>query len=127
MFLSVRDASVLDNSNPLGIESGEWFDQGEGFGGLGPEFCLRGADGCQLGWLASDIEITANKAWLSENPSARALLERIEMSVFDISALNFEWEASGRTAASLRRLSDQWIASNQADINAWLADAINAQ
>ncbi|MBT5579915.1 MAG: hypothetical protein HOJ56_06385, partial [Acidimicrobiaceae bacterium] len=71
MWLTME--TILDDSNPLGKEGGESYDQGEGYTGLGADTCLAPASGCNTGWEAADILVTVNKAWGDDNPEAVAL------------------------------------------------------
>jgi glycine betaine/proline transport system substrate-binding protein len=123
MWISMNNASVLDDSNPLDKEGGAEYDQGEGFGSLGDDTCLVGPDGCQLGWEAADIEITANAAWLDENPAALALFEAFKPSVFDVSLALVELDASDGSQADVERIAAQWISDNRDQVDGWLEAA----
>ena len=59
---------VLDDSNPLGEDGGADHSQLPGIANIGTEFCPgAGADGCQLGWIAADIQVTGNVDFISTN------------------------------------------------------------
>ena len=125
MWLSMSNENVLDDSNPLDKEGGADYTQGEGFGDLGEDTCLSGADGCQLGWEAADIEITANKAWLADNPAAHELFNQFKPSVFDVSLALVELDASDGSQADVERIAAQWITDNRDQVDEWL-DAARA-
>ena len=74
VWLAVED--VLDDSNPTGLAGGEGHDQRPGIANIGPEACPAAADAdtCQIGWVANNIQVTANTEWLNANPYAAELL-----------------------------------------------------
>ncbi|MGB1734149.1 MAG: glycine betaine ABC transporter substrate-binding protein, partial [Acidimicrobiales bacterium] len=74
---------VLDDSNPMGQEGGEAWDQRPGTAAIGEDMCpARSADGlCPIGWAAADIKAAANNDFLDANPAAKQLLTDIKLSV----------------------------------------------
>ncbi|MEM9564968.1 MAG: glycine betaine/L-proline ABC transporter substrate-binding protein ProX [Actinomycetota bacterium] len=117
LWLEVNE--VIDDSNPSGVDGGEEHDQRPGTATIGAESC-PGSDGtCQLGWIAADIQATANTEWLDANPSAAKLLELFEMDVLEVSLLNVEM-ADGAAVADL---AARWIEENRALVDGWLAEA----
>ncbi len=129
MWLSMEEASVNDENCGIyhdGDQSQHRDDGTIGFGGLGPDVCLIGPDGCQLGFLGSDIEITANKDWLTDNPPAEELLTRIQFDVAEISELVLLYQQSAQTPDELRRLSRQWRADHHVEVEVWLDAARRA-
>ncbi len=127
MWLSVEDASVLDDSNPLGKEGGEEYAQIRdgllGYGGLGEDTCLQGPDGCQLGWLAADIEITANTAWLEDNPAAEALFNEFAPPLIDLAIAGVALSNSDGAQADVEAIAAQWISENRTLVDNWLDTA----
>jgi glycine betaine/proline transport system substrate-binding protein len=127
MWLSVEEASVLDDSNPLGKEGGAEYAQqldGQiGYTSLGSDTCLEGPDGCQLGWLAADIEVTANKAWLAENPAAKALFLAFKPPLIDMAIAGVELNNSDQAQADVEAISADWIAANRDLVDEWLGAA----
>lgn len=112
--------NVIDDSNPLGVEGGEEHDQRPGTATIGTDQCPGSVDGvCQLGWVAADIQVTANTEWLNANPAAKALLEQFAMSVLDVSLMNVEMD----NGADPAELAAQWIADNRDLVDGWLATA----
>jgi glycine betaine/proline transport system substrate-binding protein len=62
VWLSVE--LVLDDSNPLGEDGGESYDQRPGTAPIGPSQCPGVVGGiCQLGWDTWDICAFANAGW----------------------------------------------------------------
>ncbi len=117
LWLEVED--VIDDSNPSGVDGGAEHDQRPGTATIGADSC-PGSDGtCQLGWIAADIQATANTEWLEANPSAAKLLELFEMDVLEVSLLNVEM-ADGAAVADL---AERWIEENRDQVDGWLAEA----
>jgi len=128
MWLSVENSSVLDDSNPLGREGGAEYSQiaddgSLGYTGLGADTCLQGPDGCQLGWLAADIEITANKAWLAANPAAEALFNEFKPPLIDLAIAGVALSNSDGAQADVEQIAAGWINDNRALVDGWLATA----
>ena len=119
LWVGVED--VLDDSNPLGREGGEKWDQRPGTAALGPDSCPDAAerDICQLGWVAADILVTARNDLLADHPAAAKLLEVVELNVVDVS-LQVVAQDGGEDPVDL---AEQWIANNQAKVDDWLSQA----
>lgn len=116
--------SVLDDSNPTGQEGGAEHDQRPGTAAIGPDQCPAAADNdgvCLIGWVAADIQVTANNDFLAANPAAEALFEAVTLSVIEVSLANVA-QGEGATPAEL---ATEWIADNRDDVDAWL-DAARA-
>ena len=117
VWLEVSD--VIDDSNPTGVEGGEEHDQRPGIANIGTDQC-PGSDGeCQMGWVAADIQATANTEWLEANPAAAKLLELFQMDVVEVSLLNVEMDGG----ADVEALAEQWIADNRETVDGWLEEA----
>ena len=114
---------VLDDSNPMGQEGGEAWDQRPGTAAIGEDMCpARSADGlCPIGWAAADIKAAANNDFLDANPAAKQLLTDIKLSVMDVSIANV---AQGE-GADPKDLAADWIAGNRGLVDGWL-DAARA-
>jgi|TARA_B100001142_G_C14264825_1_gene628526 glycine betaine/proline transport system substrate-binding protein len=114
---------VLDDSNPMGQEGGEAWDQRPGTAAIGEDMCpARSADGlCPIGWAAADIKAAANNDFLDANPAAKQLLTDIKLSVMDVSIANV---AQGE-GADPKDLAADWIAGNRGVVDGWL-DAARA-
>lgn len=128
MWISILDKSVLDDSNPIGTEPGEAAHYGQrdgtiGFKDLGPDICLYGPDGCQLGWNAATIEITANSDWLAEYPDVGELFTHINFSANELSQLLLEAEGMGNDHVAIEAVATNWIAANRETVDEWLAAA----
>jgi glycine betaine/proline transport system substrate-binding protein len=114
---------VVDDSNPLGVEGGEEHDQRPGTASIGADQCPGSVDGvCQLGWIAADIQATANTEWLDANPVAKSFLEQFKMDVVDVSLMNVEMD----NGADVESLASQWIEDNRDTVDGWLETAAAA-
>ena len=125
VWLAVEE--VIDDSNPTGLEGGERHDQRPGQANIGPEACPAAADAdtCQIGWVVSDIQATANTEWLNANPYAAELLCQVSLSVFDVSDANYEQFNAGSDATEdfIAGQAADWIADNHALVDGWLEAA----
>jgi len=126
MWLSTLDASVIDDSNPLGREGGESYNQEGGYKDLGPDVCTQGPDGCQTGWIAADIEITANTEWLNANPIAAALFDQYKPPLIDLAIAGVDLDATEGGQADVEAIAAEWIANNRDLVDGWLAIATAA-
>lgn len=118
LWLTVDE--VIDNSNPRGVEGGEEHDQTPGTATIGAEQCPGSVDGvCQLGWIAADIQVTANTEWLEANPVAKSLLEQFTMDVVEVSLMNVEMG----DGADVAELASRWIEENRDTVDGWLETA----
>jgi glycine betaine/proline transport system substrate-binding protein len=114
--------SVLDNSNPLGRDGGEEWDQRPGTSpAIGAEACPSAADDgvCDIGWVAADVIASARHDMLANHPAAAKLLEVVKLNVVDVSLQIVRQDAGEDVGA----LVTQWIADNQAQVDAWIAEA----
>ena len=111
----------VDDSNPLGREGGEEWDQRPGTAAIGAESCPSAADDgvCNIGWVAADVMASARHDMLANHPAAAKLLEIMKLNVVDVSLQIVEQDAGG----DVGELVTQWIADNQAQVDAWVADA----
>jgi glycine betaine/proline transport system substrate-binding protein len=117
--------TILDDSNPTGIEGGESLDQRPGTVFVGPHACpsaAQAANGqCPIGFLASDILVTANTGFLAANPAAETLLGQVTLSLMDVSLAT----AALNTGSDPKTLADQWIADNRSTVDMWVDSALD--
>ena len=116
-FGSVND--VIDDSNPLGAEGGEGYDQGLAphqsvqISAQVPRTACASSDGSLLTFRC--LRTTIGEA----NPAAAKLLELFKMSVIDVSLMNVEM-AEGTAVLDL---AQGWIDDNRAQVDEWLEAA----
>ena len=120
---------ILDDSNPASQENGAQHTQrrADGTGGyasISADQCPSAADEpsglCKIGWVAADIQVTANNDFLAANPAAKALFETVKLSVIDVSVANAEQVTRGRHPTLL---AEEWIADNRSLVDPWLEAA----
>lgn len=122
-WMGIEPQSLLDDSNPTGIEGGADYDQRPGTATIGTDGCPSSVDGiCPTGWAAADILATANNDFLAGNPAAEALLGAVKLSVIDVSIANVA-QGAGSTPDEL---ASEWIANNRDLADSWIAAALAA-
>ena len=102
LWLTMHPTDVVDDSNPLGIDGGEFHNQGLGFTGFDESLCTQP---CQLGWEPADIQVTARTEFLEENPVLTELFPLIRPSVIDISISARLMRSASRMTGTTRPLS----------------------
>ena len=113
--------SPIDDSNPLGRDGGEEWDQRPGTASIGAESCPSAADDgvCEIGWVAADVIASARHDMLANHPAAAKLLEIVKLNVVDVSLQIVKQDAG----EDVGELVTQWIADNQEQVDAWIAEA----
>ena len=116
--------AVLDDSNPGAQEGGEAHSQLPGTAAIGPDQCPSSVDNtCQLGWIAADILVTANKDWAAANPAAATLISLVTLPIIDVSLANVAQSAGADTNEAIRGLAEERIANHRAIVDPWLEAA----
>lgn len=125
-WLAVNE--IVDDSNPSGQDGGESHDQRPGVANIGADQCpAAAADGiCQLGWIAADIQVTANNDFLAANPAAAKLLELVKLPIIEVSLANVEQDAGRDTNEDIAALASEWIERNRELVDGWLHEAMAA-
>ena len=125
-WLAVNE--VVDDSNPAGEDGGESHDQRPGTANIGADQCPAAeADGiCQLGWIAADIQVTANNDFLAANPAAAKLLELVKLPIIEVSLANVEQDGGRDTNDDIAALASEWIERNRELVDGWLHEAAAA-
>ncbi|MDE0137210.1 MAG: glycine betaine/L-proline ABC transporter substrate-binding protein ProX [bacterium] len=80
-------------------------------------------DPCQVGWPPNDIRAVANSGFLDANPSVRRLLERVVISLEDISLQNAHMVRDQGDPEDIRRHAEQWVEQNSDVVSAWIEAA----
>jgi glycine betaine/proline transport system substrate-binding protein len=79
---------------------------------------------CLMGHPANDIRVVATQAFLETNPSARRLMELVEIPLDDIAAQNVRMMVDGEDSVEdIERHAAEWIEEHRNEADAWLADA----
>ena len=121
MWITMHPEDVIDDSNPAGIDGGEFHDQRPGFDGFGEDFCTQP---CQLGWVPANIQVTANADFLAANPVLKTLFEQIKPSVIDISVAQVDLANSDGTQEDVVEIATTWIENNRDLVDEWIATAL---
>ena len=116
--------SPIDDSNPLGRPGGEEWDQRPGTAAIGADSCPSAADDgvCEIGWVAADVIASARHDLLANHPAAAKLLEIVKLNVVDVSLQIVRQDAG----EDIGTLVTEWIAANQDQVDAWIAEALAA-
>jgi glycine betaine/proline transport system substrate-binding protein len=80
-------------------------------------------DPLKAGFVVSDIQIVANKAFLMKNPSAKRFFEVFELPLGDINAQNTKMENGEKSQKDIERHAQEWISANKDKWDSWLEAA----
>ena len=119
MWLAIETDSVLDGS--ITPEFDQRVDGVAVPAALGLEQCS--ADPCHLGWVAADIQVSANNEFLAANPAAHKLFELVQISVVDVALQNVLYTEGQDTTEDVNGHAADWIASHRDTVDEWLAAA----
>ncbi len=79
-----------------------------------------------LGFVVSDIQIVANKAFMEKNPAAKKFFEVFALPLSDISGQNTLMNEGEKSQKDIERHVADWIGKNEAKWNGWLEEARKA-
>lgn len=82
---------------------------------------------CDLGFPPNDIRAVANRAFISEHPDIRHLLEQVEIPLTDISQQNARMIDGEDSFSDIHVHAKQWIQANQRRVNQWISAARRLQ
>lgn len=122
MWLAIEEASVLDGS--ITPEFNQRVDGVAVPAALGTDTCS--ADPCHLGWVAADIQVSANNEFLAANPAAESLFEQVKIPVIDVALQNVLFDGGENTTEDVNGHAADWIAANRDQVDEWLANAMAA-
>ena len=83
-------------------------------------------DPLKAGFVVSDIQIVANKKFLTENPAAKEFFKVFTLPLGDINEQNTKMQDGEKTAKDIDRHVKDWIVKNQIKWNGWLDAARKA-
>ncbi|WP_416138039.1 glycine betaine/L-proline ABC transporter substrate-binding protein ProX [Halomonas sp. HK25] len=89
---------------------------------------VKGAvtDPIEMGFVAADIRVAANNAFLDDNPAAAELFRQVRLPLEWISEVDSAMDEQDLTDAEVRPLVAEWIAENRDTVDEWLEAARNA-
>ena len=119
MWLAIEEDSVLDGS--ITPEFDQKVDGVAVPAALTTETCS--ADPCHLGWVAADIQVSANNEFLAANPAAAKLFELVKISVIDVALQNVLYDGGENTTEDVNGHAADWIANHRDLVDEWLAAA----
>ncbi len=122
MWLAVEGTSVLDGS--ITAEFDQTVDGVAKPAALGLDTCTN--DPCHLGWVAADIQVSANNEFLDANPAAKRLFELVQIPVIDVALQNVRYNGGEDTTEDVNSHAAEWIEDNRATVDEWLAEARGA-
>ena len=134
-WIAVED--TLDDSNPVGAEGGEEWDQrGDPNDECYPECdsanisadsCPDAAEKgiCQLGRLAANILASARFDVLEANPAFASILENVTIAPLDVNLASLQQATEELSEEGIKEQAAQWIADNRSLVDGWL-DAARA-
>ena len=83
-------------------------------------------DGRDVGWPINNIRVTANNEFLSANPSAKRLFELVSIPLADVNAQNKRVYDGENSNEAIRGHAEEWVAAHQAEFDAWIEEAAEA-
>lgn len=95
-----------------------------GAASLGEDVCP--AQPCEMGFVASDIRVTANNEFLEANPAAEKLFELVKLDVTDVALENVKYDNGEDTEEDVQRHASEWIEEHRDEVDQWLQEAANA-
>lgn len=84
------------------------------------------SDPINMGFVANDIRVVANKEFLAENPAAKKLFEIMSIPLNDIAEQNTKMFDGEDSQKDIERHVDEWISKNKKQWDAWIAEAMKA-
>lgn len=84
------------------------------------------SDPIKLGFVVNDIQIVANKKFMTANPAATKFFEQFTLSLLDINEQNTKMNQGEKSEKDIQRHVDEWIEKNQEAWNNWLDEARTA-
>ncbi len=70
--------------------------------------------------------VSANTSMLDANPYLRKLLPLVKPSILDLSFLQVEQTNGDGSEAHVAQLATEWLEANAAEVDGWIAAAVNS-
>ncbi|MFY0989720.1 glycine betaine/L-proline ABC transporter substrate-binding protein ProX [Halomonas sp. C05BenzN] len=84
------------------------------------------SDPVEMGFVAADIQVAANNAFLEANPAAAELFRQVRLPLEWISEVDGAMDEQDLTDDQVRPLVAEWIAANRDTVDEWLEAARGA-
>lgn len=79
-----------------------------------------------VGFAVNDVYVVANRDFMEDNPAAAAFLSTVEIPISAVNAAQIKLRDGEDTVEDFRRHAEDWVAANQDQFDAWVADAAAA-
>ena len=76
-----------------------------------------------MGFIANDIDVVANNAFLDENPAAAKLFEVASIPLEDITEMTARINAGENSDEEVMAMAGEWVAEHQERVDGWLEQA----
>ena len=76
-----------------------------------------------MGFIANDIDVVANNAFLEENPAAAKLFEVASIPLEDITEMTARINAGEDSDEDVAAMAQEWISNHQEEVDGWLEEA----
>jgi glycine betaine/proline transport system substrate-binding protein len=83
-------------------------------------------DGTNPGFVANVNYVLANKDWAKVNPAAAKFFELFKFPIDQLAAAMLRMNNEGKDPAKLTEIANDWVKSNQAEFDGWVAEAAKA-
>lgn len=80
----------------------------------------------KAGFVVSDVQVVANKKFLTKNPAAKKFLQLFHIPLADISEQNTKMNEGEKSSKDIERHAKAWIAAHQEEWQSWIAEAKKA-
>lgn len=78
------------------------------------------------GFAINDVFVVVNREFAEENPAAARFLEIVEIPLSAVNAAQIRLRDGEDTLEDFRQQATDWVAANQAQFDAWVAEAASA-
>jgi len=76
------------------------------------------------GFAINDVFVVVNRDFADDNPAAARFMELVEIPLAAVNAAQVRLRDGEDTLEDFRRQAEDWVAANQEQFDAWVADAI---
>lgn len=84
------------------------------------------SSGMDPGFAVNDVYVVANKDFMEANPAAAEFLSIVEIPISAVNAAQIKLRDGEDTVEDFRRHAEDWVAANQDQFDAWVAEAAAA-
>lgn len=84
------------------------------------------SDEMDPGFAVNDVYVVANKDFMEDNPAAAKFMSIVEIPISAVNAAQVKLRDGEDTVEDFRRHAEDWVAANQEQFDAWVAEAAAA-